>query len=162
MAENNKLYITISDERGKGGGTPIPTPEPKPKQEEEKDGLLRRYVEHEAFHLLKQQVSQGVNFALGNIGNFTGNYLVQRDVNNAKQFVSDLLSIGTLTLAGAKFGLPGAAVGFAVGVISNASSKVYQAIETSVETQKQNYAIEQLQNRSGLNTTKDGSRGTEN
>lgn len=160
MADKNKLYITISDERG--GGGQIPTPKPDGAKQDQKDNALGRYAEHELFHLVKNSAVQAVNFSLANIGNFTGDYITQRKVNEAKQAVSGLVSIGMSTIAGAQYGWVGAIVGFAVGTISTVSSGIYQDITNRVENQKLNWSISQIRERSGLNSVYDGSRGTEN
>lgn len=159
MANKNKLYITISDERSGDGNTPTPQPDGTDKEE---TSVLGRYVEHQMFHLIKAQATQAANFALSNIGNFTGNYSVQRKVNELKQASSNIMNIGMSTLAGAQVGFVGAIVGFALGTISVVSSSVYQIIENDVENQKANYSIAQLRERAGLNTVFDNSRGTEN
>lgn len=156
-----KLYITISDERGGGSGTPTPKPDGA-KDKKINDDAIGRYVEHEMFHLVKNQATQFVNFSLNNIGNFTGDYIAQRQVNATKQAISGLMNIGMATIAGAKYGGYGAIVGFAVGVISQLSSSVYDVVLNNVEVQNINYEINQLRQLAGLNTTKDGSRGTEN
>ena len=155
----DKLYITISDERG--GGTPTPKPEGSKSKDKESD-TLGRYIEHEAFHLVKSQVTKEVNFSLSNIGNFTGDYITQRKVNEAKQLVDGLVSIGMTTLAGAKYGVWGAVAGFVVGTIGQLSSGFYDNITNQAENAKVNYDMSQLRNRAGLNTVFDGSRGTEN
>lgn len=160
MADKNKLYITISDERG-GGGT-IPTPKPDASKEKKERDTLGRYIEHEMFHLVKSQATQSVNFALSNIGNFTGDYITQRKVNEAKQSASGIMTIGVSTIAGAKYGPWGAAIGFVVGAVSVISGGVFNVISNSVENAKENYNISQLRERAGLNSIYDGSRGTEN
>lgn len=158
-SDKNQLYITISDKRG--GGTPAPTPQTA-KEQSESDSLFGRYVEHQMFHIARQQVSNFVNFQLSNIGNFTGDYIAQKDVNEAKQILQGIEGIAMSTLAGAKFGWQGAIVGFAVGVISQGANAVMTNITNKKEVAQMNYNIEQLRARSGLNTLLDGSRGTEN
>lgn len=162
MAGSGKLYITISDERGGGGGS---TPIPKPSDGSKKDNgdILGRYVEHEMFHLAKAQVTKAVNFAIGNVGNFTGDYITQNKINNMRSSLSGFMNIGMATIAGAKVGgWVGALVGFTIGTISEVSSGVYDTIAKSNENAKTNYEIAQLRDRAGLNTLLDGSRGTEN
>jgi hypothetical protein len=160
MAEG-KLYITITDDRGDGGGTPTPKPDGA-KEKKSNDDTIGRYIEHEMFHLVKSQATQFVNFSLGNIGNFTGDYITQRRVNETKQAISGLMNIGMTTIAGAKYGPYGAIAGFAIGVISQMTGSVYDVISSTVENSKTNYELAQLRELSGLNSTKDGSRGTEN
>ena len=160
MAEG-KLYITITDDRGDGGGTPTPKPDGA-KEKKINDDAIGRYVEHELYHLVKSQATQFVNFSLVNIVNFTGDYITQRRVNETKQAISGIMNIGMTTLAGAKYGGYGAVIGFAIGVISQLSGSVYDVSLSIVENNKTNYEIAQLRELAGLNSTRDGSRGTEN
>ena len=167
--ENSKLYITISDSRGKGGkGTPTKKDEEeKINQEEEEQGnsLIGRYAEHELFHIVKKNITQAVNYSLSNVGNFTGDYITQRKVNENKQFVSGVVNLGMSAFAGFKStggSWVGAAIGFVVGASSLVAESVYDNITTRAEYSKQNYNITQLRNKVGLNAIYDGSRGTEN
>lgn len=169
MAEqDNKLYITISDKRGEGGGKPVPEEENGTsgmtfeKMREHENDLLRRYAEHEMFHVVKSTATRTVNFAISNIGNFTGDYITQKDVNWLKGVASNVTSIGLTTLAGAKYGPVGAAIGFVVGAASVVTNSIFTEITNQVQISKSNYSIGQLRDRVGLNTIYDGSRGTEN
>lgn len=162
MGEKNKLYIVISDEREGGeGGTSTPTK--KAKEEKEKDDTLGRYVEHQVFHLVKQQATKFAYYTLGNIGNFSGDYIMQDKVNSLLESSQGFMNIGMATAYGAKAGgWIGAIVGFVVGAGAETISSAYQIHSKTVEVTKQNYEIEQIRARSGLNSLKDGSRGTEN
>ena len=161
MADKNKLYITITDERQGDGETPTKQPEGTKK---DKDGsALGRYAEHQMFHLIKQQATQMVNFSINNIGNFTGDYIAQRKVSVAKQAISGVMQVGEATLAGAGVGgWVGAIVGFVLGGISLVTSSVYGEMQNRTNNAITNLEIAQLRDRAGLNTTHDGSRGTEN
>lgn len=159
---NNKLYITISDKRGDGNSIPTPSSSSDNKDKNDKDNLLKRYAEHEMFHLVKGTAIKSVNYAISNIGNFTGDYIRQREVNVSKQMISNVMSIGMSTLAGAKYGPVGAIVGFVAGVSSIAIGSVFEDISNRAEITKNNFDISQLRDRVGLNTIYDGSRGTEN
>ena len=160
MAEKNKLYITISDERGGDGPTPMPQPEGAKKKD---SNALGRYAEHQMFHLIKQQATQAVNYAIANIGDLTGDYIAQRKVNVAKQAISGVMQVGEATLAGAGVGgWVGAIIGFVVGGISLVTSSVYNEIEARKNNRIANLEIAQLRDRAGLNAVYDGSRGTEN
>lgn len=165
MAENNKLYITITDKRG-DGGSGIPTPSPSDsssaKKKQDDDSLLKRYAEHELFHLVKSTAMKSVNYAISNIGNFTGDYIIQKNVSYAKGIVSNIMSVGMTTLAGAKFGPVGAIIGFVAGTSSIAIGSVFEDMSNRADNAKNNFNIEMLRERVGLNTIYDGSRGTEN
>lgn len=166
MNENNQLYITITDKRGEGGGGTIPTPTPTStssvKDDEKNDSLLRRYAEHEMFHLVKGTTVKAVNYSISNIGNFTGDYIEQKQINEIKGVVSKLTTIGVSTLAGAKYGIVGAAVGFAVGVGSVFVDYIFDDMSNRNSIARNNLNIRMLRDRVGLNTIYDGSRGTEN
>lgn len=162
--EKNKLYITISDERSSG----TPTKETQQggvgaSRETKKNHELSKYIGHEFYHLVKNQAVRFVNFSIGNVGNFKGDYISQRKINQVKSAVSSLVSIGVATYHGAQIGgVVGGAVGFAFGTAVMVAESVYRDIETQNEFSKTNYNIEQIRTRSGLDSLRDGSRGTEN
>ena len=159
---NNKLYITISDKRlGDGQATGSETPSTNT-EEEKQSNSIRRYAEHELYHFVKSAAMTTINYSISNIGNMTGDYITQRKVTTAKQMVESGVSIAMTTIAGAKYGSVGAAIGFAVGVGGNAINGYFEDLKNRVENTKTNYNIEQLRNKVGLNTKLDGSRGTEN
>ena len=96
---------------------------------------------------------QTMNFAINNIGNFTGDYIAQSKAQELVSFVGDVVSIVT-----------GALVSPAAAVVAVAGLAVKQTFETISDIRKnqlserpRSYLIE----RSG-NATKNGSRGTEN
>lgn len=166
MAEN-KLYITISDNRsghaGAQDGDATPTSGNKGGKKSDNGNAASRYAEQQLFNLVKQTAVQSVNFAVSNIGNLTGDYIAQRNVSVVKQAVSGVMSVGMSTAGGAAMGgWVGAIVGFSVGVVSLVGSSVQSEIQNRLDTAKQNLEIAQLRDRAGLNTTYDGSRGTEN
>lgn len=180
MAENDgKIYITISDRRfgkntvdspspssgGSGGRSATPRTGNLGIDYSGADKLLAsetKYIEHEGMHILKQTVNKFISYGLGNIGNFSGNYIIQQDVNNLLSNAQGFINIGVMTLAGAKYGPVGAVTGLGIGIISQITSSVLAIRQRTIEVSKNNYEIEQLKARSGLNALIDGSRGTEN
>lgn len=157
--EKNKLYITISDKRTGGGEGRAQTES----AESDNGSMLGRYAEHQLFHLVKSTATQAVNFSINNIGNFTGDYIQQQKVNELRAQASNALNLAMSAAAGFKAGgLPGAAIGLAVGAGAIIVGNVFQDLSNRVANAKANYNIEQLRNRAGLNQTYDGSRGTEN
>ena len=157
----DKLYITISDKRKEGDGKPTPQPNTNPQDDE--TSIFQRYAEHQLFSMIKNQSIKAVNYQISNIGNFTGDYISQRKVNEMKGAISTLMGIGMATYSGAKVGGgAGAVVGFVVGVSGVVINSVYENYSNLLENQKTNYSISQLRERAGLNTYTDGSRGTEN
>ena len=163
MAENDgKIYITISDRRF-GSNVAEADAQNKSDKKKDKESEFGSWVVHQFFSLVKTQALNNVNFAISNIGNFTGDYQSQRDAQTAMSVINELMGFGTAVVAGAKIGgVPGAIVATTVYGINKAISTVqtYQLI--NLQQKQTNHTINQLQNRSGLNTRLDGSRGTEN
>lgn len=156
--DKEKLYVVITNEKPNnkslvsGGNTG-----------QEKQNTVGRYAEHHLFHQAKNLATQTVNYTLANIGNFTGDYITQRQVNIAKQQISNLMNIGMATAGGfATAGVVGGLVGFTIATSSIIASSVFQEHSNVVENQKINYSIGELRKRAGLNVSLDGSRGTEN
>lgn len=162
MANNSKLYVVITDKRP-GGNSQSPGGVTRV-ESEQKENKLNVFVEHEMMHIVKAEASKFVSFTTSNIGNFTGNYIVQEQINSAKESVSGITRVALSARAGliASGGNPiGAAIGFAAGVLSLVGETVYETYMTDFNTRKTNYDIAQLRERSGLNTYTDMSRGTE-
>ena len=161
MAKNDKLYIIITDKREESVAT-TPAPSDSAIQSND-DTAFGRYAEHEFFHLIKENINRGANFAINNIGNITGDYISQRGVNEAKQLASGLTGVAMSTIAGFKIGgQAGAIVGFIAGTASALSSSYFDYSQKTIDTAKANLEINELRSRAGLNTIYDGSRGTEN
>ena len=105
----------------------------------------------------QQMISTGqqiISFQASNIGNFTGNYLLQDNVNEMLDVVGD---VTTVALGFVSKG----PVGGLVAITGIATKKVFEYIsreqQNSFLKMEQDYMIK----RSG-NQTKNGSRGTEN
>ena len=168
MANDGKIYITISDKRYGQNVSESAELVNQPNlqnfsDEKNKDSVLGRYAEHQMFHLVKGQAIRFVNFATSNIGNLTGDYLAQKKVNEVKQSISTAISLGMSIAGGASVGgWAGAAVGFVIGAASIISNQVYSDVENWRNVNRTNLEIAQLRDRAGLNTLLDGSRGTEN
>lgn len=161
MASDGKIYITISDRRGQGGGD-TPTPGvPDEKQEEKKENTLESWIAHQGLNLLKQQVVNNLNFAINNIGNFTGNYQLQREQQRELAIFNKIIGVGLTVYAGAKVGgVPGVLIALGVQAVNETVNFVQQYMLNEVQQKQTNHNIEQLRQRSGLNTLRDGSRGT--
>lgn len=162
MANDGKIYIIVTDQLPNGGSQVVPDSSKKDK-DKDKDGHFTSWAVHQYLSLVKEQALNNINFAISNIGNFTGDYQAQRDAQTAMSVINELAGLGVSIFAGAKIGgVPGAIVATSVYGINKAVSTVqtYQLI--NLQQRQTNHAINQLQNRSGLNTKYDGSRGTEN
>ena len=94
------------------------------------------------------------NYAVSNVGFFTGNYIAQDNINLALNIVSDISTVGTGIVAG---GL----VGGAAALIGIGTKHTLEAItdrrKDVISERERNYWLA----RSG-NSTTNGSRGTEN
>ena len=169
---DGKIYITLSDKRAEGtsnGG-----------KLEKKDYIRRRktlpeelkvdfsnginegvaYLQHEFIHIAKQQASQYINYSIENIGNFTGNYQTQRDVQAALNATGILVSAATagfyvgVTTSSPVLGLFAAAVSVGVSAINyNRQEKANQ-----FAIKRQNHEVEIIRDISGLNSLTNGSR----
>ena len=165
MAKNDgKIYITISDTRGgKGGPGTNPNISPDGKKEKEDDkNLLSDYAKHQFFNLIKSQATQAVNYTISNIGNFTGNYTAQVHVSEAMSMLNDFKNLGLSAYVGFKVAGPwGAVIAAGTQVVSKGVNIVQQIVAGYAENTRINKNISQLRTRAGLNSTNNGSRGTE-
>lgn len=98
---------------------------------------------------------QTISYQASNIANYTGNYLMQDQVNQTLDIINDISSIVTGVLSTKSW------VGGAIAIYGIASKKVFEFM--SVQTENRILQMEQdyLVKRSG-NSTTNGSRGTEN
>lgn len=157
MENNGKIYITISDVRMDNGVTPTPqTTSTMPMISgdggNDNDGIsLNGLINHQFYDFAINTAKQMVDFATENIGNFTGDYYVQRSINNVKSISGDLMAIG---VGFAKGGVVGGLIA-TTGVLINRGMQ-YQL--GGVSNRKQNYEISQLREISGLNSLTNGSR----
>lgn len=163
MNADGKIYILITDKLP-GGDTPGPAPEPtEPETEKKSDKeLFEHWAKTRLLNEAKSLAMKSVMYTMNNIGNFTGNYVLQAKMNETVAIVQGLSGIAMTTIAGAKYGPVGAAIGLGIGVLNTSASAVLRDISASVQNKKTNYEIEQLRVRAGLNSLIDGSRGTEN
>lgn len=160
MAEDGKIYIVITDERGKAGDPGLDTIPSDDSKKEKKSGL--DYAKHRFFNFVESQAKQFVMYNINNVGNFTGDYIAQRKIQETVQFASILGNIGMATIAGAKYGAPGAIAGFTIAIAGTAINAGLSEYSQWISNRKINYSIDRLRERSGLNQSLDGSRGTEN
>lgn len=158
--EDGKIYITISDKRDDSSGVNNGN-----SKKEEKQSPLSKYVQHQFFDLISQQAKQTLNYSVNNIGNFTGEYQTQRQIQSALNMGKFAKNLVVSAYSGFKLsgGNPmGAAVAVGLQVASTISEIVQSEAVGSLNNKQINYKINALRERSGLNTLNDGSRGTEN
>lgn len=160
---DGKIYITISDQRGKGGGYGgEPGTVINSKKQDNETTALGDYAKHEFFNLIKQNATKIVNYSIGNMGNFSGDYLAQTNINATMSNVSTLASYGLAAAAGAKYGGPlGAAIAVGVKMVTDAVSFGLNERTNRAQYKKTNYEISKLKDLSGLNALIDVSRGTQ-
>lgn len=162
MKDDGKIYIIVTDKLPAGGNTPTPGDKKKTEKKSDEE-MLEHWARNRLLSEVKQLATTAVNYSISNIGNFTGDYIAQTHINDALRSVRGFVSIATSTAAGFKVGGPwGAVIGFSLGLVSESVSSAMQIHSNRVETNKVNYEIAQLRQRVGLNTTLDGSRGTQN
>lgn len=105
-------------------------------------------------HQMVATAKQTMNYAVNNIGNFTGNYIMQSQIQNALDMVGDA---STLVMGAVSSGAVGLAVA-AVGIATKKTFEIVSSVRNDTLSERQRaYMME----RSG-NATKNGSRGTEN
>ena len=159
---DGKLYIIVTDQVP-GGQAPVPGVETD-KKDKEKEGSLEKFASHKFFNFVESQAKQAINYSVSNIGNFTGNYIEQTHMSEALQGVNFLISLATSAYAGFKLsgGSPyGALIAAGITVASTAINTVQQHYAGLVDASRRNEEAAQLRTRAGLNSTNNGSRGTD-
>ena len=158
---DGKIYITISDRRiGEGGGETPDTPQTQ-KDDEKKKDLLGDFLKHKFYNLVQEQAKQMGRYTLANIGNFTGDYQYQREMNVAMDVLGEAVNLvsafttGTMATGG---NVIGGAVAVAITVASQTINFALQESANRVSNRTQNYNIQQLRDISGLNALTNGSR----
>lgn len=170
MADNNgKIYITISDTR-KGGSGGFASPLMNGANDDgffdsmsaptSDSGLnIKGMIEYKAIESMVNQTAKIVNYSISNIGNFTGDYTHQRDVQNVLSAIKDVSGIGVGIYAGAKIGgAYGTLIGGGIALGNLIVDKGLQTISNAYAVYKQNYEITQLRQISGLSVLTNGSR----
>jgi len=159
MANDGKIYITISDTRNGSGGGVSPDAENK----EKKSDLLSDFIKHKFFNFIQSEAKQIASYTIGNIGNFNGNYQVQRDVTAAMNFLNSAINIGMAAgSAAVKYGAGGA---IAVLAITTASEGIKFGMETYsdwIQNKRVNRDIYYARQRLGLDGLTNGSRSGTN
>lgn len=155
--DDGKIYITISDKRtsggsgGSGNGGGFTQLDQTPENPIEEDGLFKKLTEHQYYNFVLGTTKQIVDYSIANIGNFTGDYNTQRQVNALKQVVG----IGTNLALG--FATGGVA-GLVIAGVSTAIKYGLEYMNDMVDNTKRNHEINQLREISGLNALTNGSR----
>ena len=154
MPENDgKIYITISDTRAAGSVKPPSRQADWWKETEDIVKADKQYYQNAKTiaGTMIGMATQAANFALSNIGNFSGSYQSQREINAAKGAVLKATGfIGAATVGGVA-----GAVAYAGVILFNFGLNEYS---NQVQFNKQNYDISKLREISGLNGLTNGGR----
>lgn len=163
MTNDGKIYITISDKRfGRNKAEADEQNKIDKQKEENKNNPLQDYAVHQFYNLVKNKTMQAVNYTINNIGNFTGDYSRQIHVQDEMKLLSDLTGLGFAMMAGAKYGGGlGLLIGAGAYVGGYALTTALEFNAGQFQTDKTNRQIAQLRTRAGLNSSNNGSRGTE-
>lgn len=161
MTSDGKIYIVITDK--------LPTSDTKVVEKSsasgkgDGDGLYDYWAKSNLVNQMKSISSTLINYQLSNVGNFTGDYIKQNEINTSLSYVSLLSNVVKGAMSGAQWGGPvGAVYGAIMSVLNTGLTSALNIKSNIISVSKTNYEIEQLRNRAGLNALKDGSRGTEN
>lgn len=159
---DGKIYIIVTDRLPGGGGEPLPD-KPRGDTEKEKEGVLSSFAKHKFFDFIQDQTKQAINYSIGNIGNFTGDYIAQTHAAESIHILNSVMNIGVAAYTGFKTtGSPwGALVAAGISVASMGISAFQEVFATQQQIKRQNRDIDLLRSRSGLNSTNNESRGTE-
>ena len=158
---DGKIYITISDTRG-GSGAGVSNDADSSAGAGQK--TLGDFAKHKFFHLIESESKQFVNYSVGNIGNFTGNYQAQRDVTQALGVLSEVIGVGSSAITAFK-AFKGGQAGAIAAVITVAATVTGKLInygmkeyQEQFENRRTNRNIEIMRNRLGLEGLTNGSR----
>lgn len=167
MNADGKIYIIVTDKLPGGVGPgPGPSPAPSPKDDKNKkddQDLFGHWARTQILSTVKRAANAAVSFSISNIGNLTGNYLGQTQVQESIALVHSMMGIGTTAAAGfAVGGVPGAILGASLAVINQGISISQSLVSQNIQQRKANRELEQLRERAGMNQYIDWSRGTEN
>lgn len=150
MSADGKIYITITDARTgeviKDTDKPTPTPT-KPSEEKDKTSIAK----HQLWHFIENEAKQMAQYTISNIGNFTGDYNAQRQINFGLSVLNSAKNIGLAALYGGP-------VGAGIAVASMTINFGLQLHSENLEVKKQNHNIDQLRQLSGLDGLTNGSR----
>lgn len=144
---NVKVRITSETEEEARGGAAEMASTPSP--DTAKMAATSLFV-----HAAVGNVRQAVQYGLSNVGNFTGNYVAQENINQALESLNGVSSI----VMGA---VSGGWVGAVIATASVAFRGITKEVSRFMQYQNEEINASYARQRSG-NALNDGSRGTEN
>ena len=162
MNTDGKIYIVITDRMPGSPGSPEGDGKGEGAKKSE-SGMVAHWARQRLLGEAKSQANSWISYGINNIGNFTGNYTAQAEVQSQFNAISRIAGIGASALAGFKVAGPwGAAIAAGISII-NTTTQLFQRNNLLLLEQKRtNYAIAQLRERSAMNPYIDWGRGTEN
>lgn len=123
------------------------------------DGDLLGFATHQFYHFIQQEATEIVNWSIGNIGNFTGDYVKQANIQKTISLASRVAGVGMSVVAGAQVAGPwGALIAGTIAVAGTAISIGLEDKANAFQVYKQNREIAQLRELSGLNQLTNGGR----
>ena len=160
---DGKIYITISDSRG-GSGAGVSSDADGASAGNKKEKSIGKFVQKRFFDLVESEAKQVVNFSIGNIGDFYGNYQTQNDIQSAMRGVNFIINLATsaggafVTFGGGVQGAIAAAVAVAATTISTGVNLGMEIQKDKFNNRRINKNIEIMRQRIGLEGLTDGSR----
>lgn len=153
---NDKIYITISN---KSGGNGNGDGDSKKNKEKDPSKELKSYLVHQSLDLIKSKTLSAIDKSINRIGTFKGDYISSREAQYAQAMVKQGMSIVSSMVAGATIGggigaIAGGAFAFGSILVDN----VQDIIDYNHAYNMQQYEIDLLRQRSGLNSTTNESR----
>lgn len=163
MTNDGKIYIIVTNKLPAGTSVPTITDGQKTESSSttKSESLLARYAQHKFFNFIQSQTEQFISYEISNIGNFTGNYVAQRNVDSTVASLNVLTNVATAAYAGFTMSggnVFGALIGAGVSVISQTVSFLQREKINQLVFRQQNYTLDVLKERSGLYSLDNGSR----
>ena len=166
---DGKIYITISDTRG--GSNEVETANAAAKNNANSSGktALGLMAFNKFIDFAQTEANQYVNFTIGNIGNFTGSYSAQKEMEVTMKYLNyfsnlGISSVGTFINFTAASGSP-LAGGIAAtaevilkGAITLIDKGIFQEKAEQFNMRRTNRNISLMRQRLGLEGLTDGSR----
>lgn len=151
-----KLYITISDNRG--GTMPGPSPDKQIPTLNNDNTALMDYYKHQLMHNIKDFANEMVSFGISQIGFLEGNYIEQNKIQMVRKMSNSLVDIAMGALAGAKYGPIGASIGASIMTAKQIFSGLQEIHTQTILANRQNHQIDMLRTRAGLDNLNNDSR----
>lgn len=161
MAADGKIHITITEGEGAGGNGNGGSGGDNKQGAKEKESKLAKYTAHQAYHFVMQETKQIINHYASTIGERTGDYLTQDNVQASVRLLYKGMNIASMAIAGFQAtGTPvGAAIGAGVGLALSTTNEILSFVDYYRQIKIMNNNIEVLRVRAGFNSINDGSRG---